>query len=388
MELLPPRLSDPALFALIAEIIATRPVTNAGYLRLRLLRAGSWQPLFDLAEEQGLTAPLIWALDRRALLLPPQSAPRPPGAAHPTAQIRAVYRDYLQRRARQREQVVELIAALNSVDIVPFLLKGARYLVAPAGPWCEARTMRDLDIMVRKADALRAIAALSAQGYVADTQSIPTEHHLPEMWRAGFPSALEIHTDALAFSAEALLATDEVWRHGVQMSTEAGSCVVLPWEWHLLHGLLHHQVSDRGHRRKVLAAGPLWEFAWLGSELPDQAWRSIAATMAERGAGDVLGSWIALAETLYRFELPGAVAVSPAARAHAEATLAWSRAADWRRRGRFLADQLRFAFSPKTLSVRYRDQTSSPSRALRHMHFLADRYRGRVFSRLFGRARR
>jgi hypothetical protein len=287
LESLPPRVSDPALFALITDILSVRRTAEDNTtLRLRLIEAGSWDALFALTEEQGVTAPLIWALMQRALLLPvPATMPGADARAHPTTQILSVREDIVRRQGRQREQLLALIAALNSASVVPLLLKGSRYLVAPAGAWCEARTMRDIDILVRRDDAPRAVDALTRQGYASDPQSIPIEHHLPEMWREDLPSVVEIHTEALAHSAQKILSTDDVWQRGVPLSTDHGACLVLPSEWHLLHGLLHHQVSDRGHARKLLPLQPLWEFAHLGDALAGTGWQVIAGHMEARGVG-------------------------------------------------------------------------------------------------------
>jgi hypothetical protein len=385
LESLPPRLSDPALFALVTDILSVRrSAEDNTSLRLRLIEAGSWDALFALAEEQGVTAPLIWALMQRALLLPvPATMPGAAVQAHPTTQILSVREDILQRRDRQREQLLALIAALNAAGVVPLLLKGSRYLVAPAGAWCEARTMRDIDILVRGEDAPRAVDALTRQGYASDPQSIPIEHHLPEMWGADLPSVVEIHTGSLAYSAQNILSTEEVWRRGIRISTSHGPCLVLSPEWHLLHGLLHHQVSDRGHVRKLLPVQPLWEFANLGSALAEAEWQAIAAHMEARGAADVLGSFTVLAGELYGLQCPPAVAVSASARAHAQETLASARTPEWQRRGRFLADQFRYGFSVKTLAVRYGDKPW-PQAVLHHLRFLLHRYRGRIAKRLFG----
>jgi hypothetical protein len=165
---------------------------------------------------------------------------------------------------------------------------------------------------------------------------------------------------------------------------------VLPDEWHLLHALIHHQVSDHGHARHVLALKPLWEFAMLGSELPDQGWQAIGAHMTQAGQADVLADWIVQAAELLGLRYPPAVGVSQRARAHALSTIAAAQRADWLRRARFLADQVRFGFSRKTMAVRYQLDEDAVSLATycRHLQFLLQRYRGRLWGRLSGRGDR
>src|SRR5262249_10632934 len=163
--------------------------------RLRLIdRKFSWQALTDVATDQGAVLPMIWGLRRRALLLPVPKASNLASQQHPTAVLEGVYSQHLMRRHRQRDQLLAVIVALNRADIVPLLLKGARYLVAPIGPWCEARDMRDLDILVRQDEAQRAVDALAAESYLSAPEFGPIDQHLPEMMRAGEPSVVEIHT--------------------------------------------------------------------------------------------------------------------------------------------------------------------------------------------------
>jgi hypothetical protein len=246
--------------------------------------------------------------------------------------------------------------------------------------------MRDIDVLVRADDGVRAMDALIVEGYVADTTPVPIDQHLPEMWRAGSPSVVEIHTEALAFSARKKLATDEIWHRGSRQCTEQSAFFVLPAEWHLLHGLLNHQISDRGHVRRILAVKPLWEFAMLGSEVSTEGWREIAGHLAAQGQADVLGSWIVQAARLHGFTPPQGIAISDAARRHAAASFANASAPDWLRRGRFLADQVRFSFAKETLAARYKryPQDVSPVTSARHLRFLARHYRGRMRDRLFG----
>jgi hypothetical protein len=389
LDQLPPRISDPVVFALLADILAVRP-SAADTARLRLIDGTvSWQALTDFALGQDAIFPLIWALRRGSLLLPvPRASRHLESVDHPTSALEALYDQHLARRRAQRDQLIAIIAALNRAGIVALVLKGARYLLAPQGAWCEARSMRDIDLLVRKDDAQAAVAALKRQGYASDAQFVPMDQHLPELWKADCPSAVEIHTEALAFSARKALATDEVWQHAVRGSTEDGSFFVLPVEWHLLHGLLNHQLSDRGHARCLLAIKALWEFAMLGCELPEQAWRSIADHMTAREEADVLGSWIMQATRLFGLACPPGVTISSDARAHAERTLAYAALPDWLRRGHFLADQLRFGFARETMAVRYgiAENEVSLLTAMRHLRFLVRYYRGQMLQRFTGRA--
>jgi Uncharacterised nucleotidyltransferase len=390
LDLLPPRISDFSLLALLADILAISPsASDTAQLRLRLLdRKFSWQALADLAIGQGMIFPLIWALRRRSLLLPVSAKLRnDPPTDHPTIALEAVYQRHLIRQGAQRDQLLAIIAALNEVNVVPLLLKGARYLLVPTGDWCEARDMRDIDLLVRTDDAPRTVATLKAAGYRFEEGFVPLDQHLPELWANGRPSAVEIHTQALAFSARKVLTTEEIWRHGMHHSFDNGRFLVLPQEWHLLHSLLSHQISDRGHIRCLLAIKALWEFAALGDRLSVPGWHSIADHMAARGQADMLGSFIVQAAHLFGFARPSGVTVSTTARAHAAKTLTHAARSNQLRRVYFLADQLRFGFARETMAVRYGLADSDVSLVTigRHVAFLCSRYRGQMLRRITGR---
>jgi hypothetical protein len=239
--------------------------------------------------------------------------------------------------------------------------------------------MRDIDILVRASEATNANHILQSIGYRSDPNPPPLDRHLPELRLPGRRGAVEIHTEALAFSARRTFTTDEVWAHA-EPRTFAGAALraLLP-EWHLFHGLLHHQIADHGHARRLLAVKGLWEFAMVGSELSPRAWASIAEHASDRGAIDVLMSWVVQANRLFGLKIADALPNSDKARVHAEATFRRARAPYEIRWAYFIADRLRFAFNRETLAIRYRlkEGDSLTMAALRHMFFLMHSYWGR-----------
>lgn len=393
LELLPPSISSAGRLSLLEEILAIGPTSrDRSQLRLKTMEPGfSWQELADLATSQGLLYPLIWSLKRTALLLPlPNRSSRSASEKHPTAVLLAAYDEYLDRRRRQRAQLNDIVKAFNSFDVEPLLLKGSCYLMFETSPWREARDMRDIDLLVRRDDVANAINALEKLGYRSDGEFFPAHHHLPLMWLEGAPCAVEIHTEAFTQATRAILPTEALWQRAIRRSNETGTFFSLPDEWQLLVGVLHHQVSEHGHSRRVMALKGLWEFAALGQELPASAWQAIADHMDSHHEGDVLGSFVAQASRLFALQPPSGFVISRKARAHAESTY---RRAFWPypvRRGLFLADQLRYGFSRETMAVRYgADASASPFRTLlRHLRFLARYYRGNLLRRLTGRGDR
>jgi Uncharacterised nucleotidyltransferase len=147
--------------------------------------------------------------------------------------------------------------------VVALLIKGARYLADDCAPWCEARPMRDLDILVQPQQAEHAAAALRAIGYAGETAPVPAEHHLPEMRKPGRHFPIELHTQALDFAGSKLLQSAQLWAVSAPGRVAEHAVRILPPGWHLLHALLHHQAGDRGYaRRKTGELPPHMLQAW------------------------------------------------------------------------------------------------------------------------------
>jgi Uncharacterised nucleotidyltransferase len=217
LDHLPPSIADEDLLALLGRILETDPTPEStSELRLRFFQPGfSWQGLVNLAVAQDVLPALIFSLKQRSLLPPvPATAADDLRTAHVTHRLEAAYRRHLERQADLRQQLLAVVAALNRRGIVPALLKGAVHLTSSDPPWQEARSMRDIDILVPPSEAPNANAILQSIGYCADPEPPPLDRHLPELRFPGRCGTIEIHTQALAFSARSMLTTEEVWRDG------------------------------------------------------------------------------------------------------------------------------------------------------------------------------
>lgn len=373
MDRLAPAIANDELLALLGRLLdvnATAPSTSD--LRLSFFQPDfSWQSLVDLAVEHEVLPPLVFALKNRFLLPPVPGALGPEArATHVTSRLEAAYDEHLQRQADLRDQLTTAVSALNSDGIVPVLLKGAVHLTLPQSEWHEARGMRDLDMLVRASEAAQADRILSSLGYRPDLDPPPLDRHLPELRLPGRAGTIEIHTEALAFNARCAFPTHEVWGRVETRSFAGTTFGVLTPEWHLLHGLLHHQLADHGHARRMLAVKGLWEFASVGAEISQPEWRAIIAYAEQRRIIDLLSSWSIQANQLFGLDVPPNLLTSEHGRKHADATFKHAHRSYGLRQALFLADKLRFAFSPKTLVLRYGSRGSAASAALRHIVFL------------------
>ena len=387
MDHLPPTVTDPELLELLGSVLVNEPTTQSTRaLCSRFFQPDfSWQALVNLAIAHDVLPPLVFALTERSLLPPVPSTLKPEARiAHVTSRLAAAYSEHLDRQADLREQLLAVLAALNREDITPLLLKGATHLTMTHPRWHAARGMRDLDILVPASKAERANRALTSRGYRADLDPLPIDRHLPELRLPGRAGTVELHIEALSFAARHALTTAEVWERAELKNFADVTFLVLAPEWHLLHGLLHHQLADHGHARRMLAIKGLWEFFRVGSEVSAEGWCAIIAHARQRECLDVLSSWSIQANRLFGLKAPQELLALEAGRKHADATFRRARAPYRLRQALFVADKLRFAFAPETLGLRYGSGETVGTAALRHLALLWRR-RGPMARRWLGR---
>jgi lauroyl/myristoyl acyltransferase len=376
LDRLPPTIKDTGLLALLGNVLEAEPTSQStGALRLRSFQPGfSWQALVDLAIVHDVLPPLVFALTQRGLLPPvPQTLREEARAAHVTTRLSAAYQQHLERQADLREQLKTVTAALNSHGVIPVLLKGSVHLTKTQPRWHEARGMRDLDILVGASEAEGAYRILLSLGYAPDRDPPPLDRHLPELRLPRRAGAVEVHTEALSFLGRHALTTEETFARAEPHAFEGTKLQMLSGEWHLLHGLLHHQLADRGHARRILAIKGLWEFSRVGAEVATEGWRAIIDHAEKGGLLDVLSSWAIQANRLFGLGVPSDLLEFEPGQRHAEATFRHAGNARVFRQAGFTADRLRLAFAPKTLAARYRAHRGGAPTAMRHLGFLLRR---------------
>jgi hypothetical protein len=196
-----------------------------------------------------------------------------------------------------------------------------------------------------------------------------------------------LHAKALVQDARPILSTDEIWAHSTEQREGKVRVRILPPAWQLLFGVLHHQVGDRGYRRRVLALKGLWEFAMETRDLSESDWQMIVRHTRSKGGHDALLEWITLAGKLFGLAPPDAVRPGAADRSRAAATLRWAGRPASLRRALFFADTLLFAFSKERLAMRYgcKPRGLMLTVRLRHLLFLLNRHGRLQLRRIFAR---
>ena len=128
--------------------------------------------------------------------------------------VRNYFESALALNKKRNEQILSSLARvaglLNAIDIEPVLLKGAALLVEGIYPQPSMRILGDIDILIPKNRSAEACAALKAVGYDTKWSAVspPTHHHLPMLLDPETGTGVELHTDVISRSADAVIATD------------------------------------------------------------------------------------------------------------------------------------------------------------------------------------
>jgi Uncharacterised nucleotidyltransferase len=116
----------------------------------------------------------------------------------------------MQRNERMLSGLARIAGLLNAIDIEPLLLKGVAHLVEGIYPTPALRMLGDVDILIPVTRSAEAVAALEAAGFGTKSSDVvppPTHHHLPILHDPETGSGVELHTDVISRSADAVIST-------------------------------------------------------------------------------------------------------------------------------------------------------------------------------------
>jgi hypothetical protein len=242
----------PELQRLLLDLIAPGPVIPSS--AVTALTTADWESILRMVRQHRLGPMLHWQLTRTRPELPVPPAVREALAAR--------FKRSTWRALEMRLELVRVHRLLTEAGIPYQALKGA-FLAFHAYPQPGLRPLRDLDILVPKAEALRAFEVLIAGGLVRppEYQGTPEAmmsiwNHLPELRTASGQVTVEVHARLLVPEEDA---TDSVhladpsddpdyWRRGI--TRQAGQevlCFPAPTDLllHLIvHAAGHHQFNN------------------------------------------------------------------------------------------------------------------------------------------------
>ena len=233
--------------------------------------------------------------------------------------VPALYREYLsemyrlnaERNRALRAQLRNVVTQLNSVGVVPVLLKGASALAADLFPDPGMRFLSDFDLLVPEDKLEDSVAALLADGYRIPDQFAEidwsTAHHYAPLTRAGEPAAVELHRRALGKGVEFF--DPERFRSDCQNVAAThlhnSSALIMSPTDELIHCVIHSELSHGNYLNGQIGLRSLLNFTYLcyryGNEIQ---WERFEKLIADKEVGIVLESFLFRVAKLFYVPVP------------------------------------------------------------------------------------
>ena len=312
MNQIPPALKSGPVLSREAELLlacATSLATPERTARVRAIIDGGidWQIAIRMASMQAVV-PLFYRYltSELADALPPAAA---------DGLRRAFYGNSVRNLHLARE-LLRLTSLLEWGGVVPLALKGPALAMAAYGA-IVLRQFTDLDLLVRKTEAARAVEILAGDGYapcagyqLADLER-PGAYEIA-LARAGALTAIDLHWRLIPPYFPLALDGEDLWRRAVRIEIEGAAVLTLAPADHLLYLCAH------GAKHGWQALGGICDLAELirvcsrrsaSASLPAPPidWDELSARAERTGAHRALGLGMILAHELLDAPVPAGV---------------------------------------------------------------------------------
>ena len=246
-----------------------------------------------------------------------------------------IHRLNTQRNLRLRDQTIETVRTVNSIDVVPVLLKGAASLFVETYHDLGSRILTDIDILVPHQSAEDCWDLLCTQGYRSYENGIGAvnpeiQHHLEPLARPGEYAVIEIHHAVLPpFISGRLFGASLTAKNAAQLTKmviNSAECVptadlslAAPSPTaRVLHCILHSAFFEsNAYRSGTLPLRSIHELALLQNLFSTKIdWPAISRFMAEDGKSTVLRCWVYLSHRLFGCPMPNGWNTTPQMLAH------------------------------------------------------------------------
>lgn len=247
------------IFALMGNDIARAAEVAAG------LDTAAWHALDRQAGQHRLRPLLHSRAAQGAWAVPPDLA----------RQWQASHLRSARRALDQKAALAKIGKSFARGGVAAAVLKGGAFVWSGAID-AAVRPMRDLDLLVKPADADAAAALLAALGYVIDPQSRPSDKHLPAMTDGKAVVELHLHIfdthdDAGVQREQAFI--ERAWQRAIpaQMPGMQMFCPTDTLLHVILHAVLDHQFNNGPlllvDMPALAAAGTIdWVLLWQEAE--------------------------------------------------------------------------------------------------------------------------
>jgi hypothetical protein len=208
-----------------------------------------------------------------------------------------------------KQQIVEIIVALNQIGVEPLLLKGAAFLITGMYDDPASRIMSDIDVMFRIGDVEKVLETLSTLRYrsqVLEASLFDFCQHVVPMFRSGEPAAIEIHTRLFhEWTDPEVVTNEDVWTDSVPVRVDGLSLRVLSPSHSAIYNVVHSEVHHENFELGRISLRDLLDLAII-SRLHSASidWRSIEARMKRHDLGRVLRSYLHIGMKLFGSPVP------------------------------------------------------------------------------------
>lgn len=285
------------------------PIQHVDPACLRSLDDDDWAVMLEMARQHRVCALLHWQARRRGHPFPATVMER----------LVQLSRQHAMRALTMQRELVLLARMLRDAGIPFVALKGA-YLAFHAYPESRLRPLRDIDILVPRAQVLRAYQVMLDNGltrhpdYPGDpAAALETFKHLPLLRSASGQVAVELHDrlfdpNKLQQACADLARTEQFWARCVDIPV-AGEQVRFESPTDLLLHLIVHAVYDHEFNNGPLLLSDLaflldsrpidWTLFWrLAQEGGHTLGCVLALTLTERYWGEKPIAWPADADAI------------------------------------------------------------------------------------------
>ncbi|SHH59454.1 nucleotidyltransferase domain-containing protein [Bradyrhizobium erythrophlei] len=219
--------------------------------------------------------------------------------------VRNYFESALALNKKRNEQILSTLARvaglLNAIDIEPVLLKGAALLVEGIYPQPSMRILGDIDILIPKNRSAEACAALKAVGFDTKWSAVspPTHHHLPMLLDPETGTGVELHTDVISRSADAVIATDWFCEM-VRPVLFRGQRMLLPEPTRNVgHIIFHSEIFHELYTLNKVQLRHVIDLALLRARHEKAInWEELDRRFSAAGVGEVLATYLHLASEL------------------------------------------------------------------------------------------
>lgn len=179
-----------------------------------------------------------------------------------------------QRNARLDAQLAEALAALNRVDVVPILIKGAAIRFTPGAGAGAGRMLSDLDLMLPAEALPRAIRCLRAIGYRFYVED-PAGHLLAVLFRDEDVGMVDLHSRMKA--PRPLVDAGAIARDSTPIAIGDARALLPSPTSQALMLVIHDQLQDRDYWRGLIDLRHLIDLDGLACSPAGIDWAALAA---------------------------------------------------------------------------------------------------------------